>query len=130
MTPTGFRQLVHCPETEKDVLSRIRGNFDKLRNESFALFPYRSVSVGTVANIDDANGTIDCNTTSAGFTVSLLTARGIAGRQNTVKNSGTGGNSVTIKPFDTETIDGAATLVLTDGQVARLQATGKQWIRI
>ena len=128
--PTGFRQLVHCPETEKDVLTRIRDNFDKLRNETFSLTPYRAVTAATTATVDDINGTIDCDTTDAGFAVGLLSARGIAGRQHTIKNGGTGGNDVTVTAFSDETIDGAATLVLTDGQVARLQATGMGWIRL
>lgn len=128
--PTGLRELDRTPEDESGFALRVRRNFDRLRSEQFVITPFRSVKSDTQVNIDDANGTIAADSTLAPLAVVLLTANGVAGRTHVVKNCGTGGNSVTIRPFKDETIDGAATLVLTDGQVARIQSTGMGWIRL
>lgn len=128
--PTGLRQLVRTPETEPGFPVRVRENFDRLRNPTFVLTPYRQVSSDTQLTVDDTDGTLACLTNAGDILVGLLSANGVAGRTHTVKNCGTGGNDVTIKPFGDEDIDGATQLVLTDGQVARLTATGMGWIRI
>lgn len=128
---TGLRCLDRTPEDEPGFSGRVRRNFDRLRSASFVITPYRRVTADTMATDDDDNGTIDCDTTSGAITVGLLTASGIAGRTIVVKNTGAAGNDVTIRAKPGELIDGSATLVLTDGQVARIQATdAKSWIRL
>jgi hypothetical protein len=53
------------------------------------------------------------NATNGPFTLTLPTAVGIAGRQYTIKKIDSASNAVTIGTTSSETIDGAATLVLT-----------------
>ena len=69
---------------------------------------------------------IDCTANS--FTVTLPTAVGISGRIYIIKNSGTG--TITVDGNASETIDGAATVALTQYQKATIQSNGANWIVI
>lgn len=128
---TGIRSLDRTPETESGFNVRVRRNFDRIHQRTFTLSPFRRVTEDTTAGDDDADGTIGCDTTAGDIQVRLLTADGVAGRVHTVKNMGTAGNDVTVRAAPNELIDGAATVVLTDGQSVRLQVTdAKNWIVI
>jgi len=61
----------------------------------------------TVTTADGAHATVLMNGT---FTVTFYTASGNTGRTITVKNIGTG--AVTLDPYSSETLDGAATMIL------------------
>ena len=67
-----------------------------------------------------------CDTDSGGFTLTLMPA---AERFKvlSIKNIGTSGNDLTIDANASETIDGGATLVLSDLDAARLQSDGAGW---
>lgn len=70
--------------------------------------------------------TIDC--LEGFFTISLPTAVGIQGREYVVKNSGAG--IITVAAFGSETIDGNATIVVTNGKAVSITSTGTNWIVI
>lgn len=78
-------------------------------------------------SITDTDSTIDC--TSGTFTVTLPTAASIAGRQYTIKNSGTG--VITIATTSAQTIDGASNATLsTQYSSLTVQSNGSNWILI
>jgi hypothetical protein len=66
----------------------------------------------------------DCVTNT--FTVSLPTASGISGQEYIIKNSGTG--TITVDPDGAQTIDGAATVTLTQWESVTIVSTGTNWI--
>jgi hypothetical protein len=67
------------------------------------------------------------NYTTAGYTLSLVTAVGIAGRIYVVKNSATVGN-VTVDASGSELIDGALTATVAASATLRLMSTNAGWI--
>ena len=84
----------------------------------------KTTTYGVLATDD----TINC--TSGTFTVTLLTAVGIAGQVFIVKNSGTG--VITIATTSSQTIDGYASGVILLNQYDSLtvQSDGANWIII
>jgi hypothetical protein len=56
---------------------------------------------------------IDCDATSASFTITLPTAVGITGKRYDIRKSDVSGNTVTIDADGTETINGSLTQVIT-----------------
>jgi len=69
--------------------------------------------------ISDMFKTIECSTTSAGFTVTFPAIAGVTeGVCLWIRNTGTAGNTLTLDGSGAETINGAATLALGDGQRA------------
>lgn len=66
---------------------------------------------------------IDCTGT---FTVTLLTAASIAGREFEIKNSGTG--TITVDANSTETIDGDLTKTLVQYDAMKIMSNGTNWI--
>lgn len=67
---------------------------------------------------------IDC--TSGTFTVNLISAAGIAGFQQIIRNSGTG--IITLDPNGAETIDGSSTITLGAGASAMIESNGTNWV--
>jgi hypothetical protein len=81
----------------------------------------RSVTSATTLLATDY--TVICNGT---FTVSLLTAVGLDGREFLFKNIGTG--TVTIDPDGSETIDSNSTIELLQNDALTIQSDGANWI--
>ena len=65
---------------------------------------------------------LDCNGT---FTVNLLSSATLDGKTFQFKNTGTG--NITIDPFSTQTIEGAATLTLYPGEAVIIQSDNVNW---
>lgn len=85
-------------------------------------------SVSTTASVRLTDRTILGNTTSAGFTVTLLSA---VANQVPVQLRNTGSaNTLTIACVGGQTIDGSATKALTTGQSARLVSNGANWFTV
>ena len=69
-----------------------------------------------------------CNAATGAFTVTLISAVGVAGRQYTFKRLNSGANNVTVAASGAQTIDGAATQVLTTQyQAIRVVSDGTNW---
>lgn len=74
--------------------------------------------------------TVNCDTTTAGFSVTLVTAVGNTGLRQTIKKI-VAANTLTVDPAGTETIDGAATVALTAIYDAiTVQSDGANWIKV
>tara|TARA_R110002074_G_C12367601_1_gene651175 strand:- start:43 stop:882 length:840 start_codon:yes stop_codon:yes gene_type:complete len=71
--------------------------------------------------------TIFANATSTNITVTLPTAANIMGRQYIIKRVDSGGNSVTIDPDGSETIEGATTMTLADQRSVVIQSDNSNW---
>ena len=75
-----------------------------------------------------ADNIIVCNAAGAGFTVNLPTAIGALGRTYTIKKTDSSANAVTVDPFSTQTIDGAATYSLfAQWQSVTVVSDGANW---
>ncbi len=75
-----------------------------------------------------ADEVVLCDATSAGFTVDLPTAVGNTGKSYIVKKIDSSGNAVTIDGNAAQTIDGAATKVLSSQYAsARIVSDGANW---
>lgn len=85
-------------------------------------------SVSATASLRLTDRIILGNTTSAGFTLTLLSAISM---QNTiwVRNTGSA-NTLTIACVGGQTIDGSATKALTTGQNTRLVSNGANWFTV
>ena len=67
--------------------------------------------------------------TSAAVTITFPTAAGIQGVSYTVKKTDAGGNTVTLNPAGSETIEGSATKVLsTQWSYYTITSDGENWI--
>lgn len=85
-------------------------------------------SVTTTASVRLTDRTILGNTTSGGFTVTLLSA---VANQVPVQFRNTGSaNTLTIAAAGSQKINGSATLALTTGQTARLVSDGANWFTV
>ena len=71
--------------------------------------------------------TIFANATSTNITVTLPTAANIMGRQYIIKRVDSSGNSVTIDPDGSETIEGASTMTLADQRSVVIQSDNSNW---
>lgn len=71
--------------------------------------------------------TIFANATSTNITVALPTAANIMGRQYVIKRVDSSGNSVTIDPDGSETIEGASTMTLADQRSVVIQSDNSNW---
>ena len=71
--------------------------------------------------------TIFANATSTNITVTLPTAANIMGRQYIIKRVDSSGNNVTIDPDGSETIEGAATMILDSGRSVVIQSDNNNW---
>jgi len=71
--------------------------------------------------------TIFANATSTNITVTLPTAANIMGRQYAIKRVDSSGNSVTIDPDGSETIEGASTMTLDVGRSVVIQSDNNNW---
>ncbi len=82
----------------------------------------------TAYTATESDGTILCDTTSAGFTVTLPAASGKAGMMLYIKKISSDGNTLTVDGNASETIDGATTLTTTtqyDGW--QIHCDGSNW---
>lgn len=69
-----------------------------------------------------------CNPTGGSFTLSLPTAVGLRGRSYFIKNTATSGsNTATVDPSGAQTIDGAASVVLSPGQAIWIVSDDANW---
>lgn len=66
------------------------------------------------------------NCTSGTFTITMLTAASIAGREFEIKNTGTG--TITVDGASTETIDGSLTKLLVQYDAMKIMSDGTNWI--
>ena len=71
--------------------------------------------------------TIFANATSTNITVTLPTAANIMGRQYIIKRVDSSGNSVTIDPDGSETIEGASTMTLVGQRSIVIQSDNSNW---
>lgn len=70
-----------------------------------------------------------CNTTSAGFTVTLPTASGNTGKVFTIENTGTAGNTLTVDTTSSQTINGALTFLMdTQYDSVKVVSDGSNWL--
>ncbi len=78
-----------------------------------------------------ADHTILCDTTSAGFTITLPAAASNSGRIYVIKKTSADANNVTIDPNASELIEGAATFVFnTQNMSIEIQSNGTGWFII
>lgn len=94
-----------------------------LHVDGSASYAYRATAIGVTLNETDS--IINC--TAAPITISLPTAVGITGRRYIIKNTAGAGN-VTIDPAGAELIDGAATVMVTNGNSRTIVSTNVGWI--
>jgi hypothetical protein len=100
-------------------------------NGEFAAAAFRATvhasSTGTTSI--DATATVwPCDTTSAGFTITLPTASGIAGRVYVIKKM-VAANTLTIGTTSSQTIDGSTTVTVTTlNQSYTLVSDGSNWL--
>jgi hypothetical protein len=85
--------------------------------------PYKSVSATYTVDAD-YDYFIDCSTGT--FTVSLPDATSITARTFIIKNSGSG--VITVDPHSAQTIDGAATISLSQYASVWVQSNGTNWV--
>lgn len=87
-----------------------------------------STKTGTFTAVDSVDAYF-CTTSSAGYTVNLPTAVGIAGKQYVIKKAESNATrSITIDAAGTETIDGALTYVLAGAyESVTLVSDGANW---
>jgi hypothetical protein len=74
--------------------------------------------------LTDNDYTVEC--TSNTFDINLPTAVGRTGRIYNIKNTGTG--TITVKPFDAQTIDGELTQTVSRPNNLQVQSNGSNWI--
>lgn len=85
-------------------------------------------SVSAAYTLDVSDTTLLCTATGGAFTVALPPAAQLKWRIFNVKKVDASANAVTIDPFGSETIDGAATLAVgTQYESAMFQSDGSNW---
>lgn len=93
---------------------------------SASSYPVTTKTANYTVTANDS--TVYVDSTSAGFTVTLPTAVGIAGRIYAFKKTSTDANTVVIDPAGSETIDGSLTKDLTfKNQLLVIQSDGANW---
>jgi hypothetical protein len=81
--------------------------------------------------LTNADCIVACDASSGAFNISLPSAVGIAGRMYTIKKVDNSPNAVTIVPYGTETIDGAASYVLSaQWKYVTIVSDGSNWLII
>lgn len=80
----------------------------------------------------DLDSTVKGDATSASFTITLLSAAGLDGLRATFMKIDASGNTVTIDPAGTETINGSSSSIVltTQWEVMQIESDGTNWIRI
>jgi hypothetical protein len=86
-----------------------------------------AIETVTDDTLDATNHFVVVNTTASARTINLPAVSGLAGRGYFIRNNGTAGNDVTIDASTTETINGALTHILTDGQSVHVVCNGTEW---
>lgn len=82
-------------------------------------------SVSTTYTLTTADYLIEC-TGSSSFTITLLSAVGVQGREYQIKQSGTG--TITVDAAGSETIDGSTTKLLVQYDAMKIMSNGTNWI--
>lgn len=103
-------------------------SLDRVTSAGSAVAVTTKTGAYTAVNTDEV---ILCNTTTAGFAVTLPTAVGRTGQRYTIKKVSADANTLTVNTTAAQTIDGAATLTTTT-QWARwtLVSDGANWMVI
>lgn len=111
------------------LLNRIADGIGLEASNGGSFGSVRSVSASTTITTSDY--AILANSTAGAIAVTLPAASTVTGRIFFVKRVNAGANSVTVDPFGSETIDGAATHVLS-AQWARVEfiSNGSAWFII
>jgi len=108
----------------RDAAGKINGNFEQL-------FSTRFVTTFTADSAATNNhGVILADTSTASINISIPTAFDNSGKVFTVKKTAAA-NTVTLDPFSAQTIDGAATKVLsTQWESVTIISDGANWIDV
>jgi hypothetical protein len=111
------------------LLNRIADGIGLEASNGGSFGSVRSVSASTTITTSDY--AILANSTAGAIAVTLPAASTVTGRIFFVKRVNAGANNVTVDPFGSETIDGAATHVLS-AQWARVEiiSNGSAWFII
>jgi len=117
--------------TVVDLNTHIRDNLNVLKTSiddaGHLVFPViqSKTTTYTVVATDDI---ILCDATSAGFTVTMLTAAGRSGKFFNIKKTDTGANVVTLDTTSSQTIDGSSTFsIRSPKQSVTLVSDGSNW---
>lgn len=129
VSPLGCRSPWEREMAKLALLNRIADGSGTAAANAASFGTARSVTAST--SIVSSDFAIIANSTAGAITVSLPPAATSNGRVFFVKRVNAGANNVTVDPFGSETIDGAATHVLT-AQWARVEfvSNGTAWFII
>ena len=129
VSPLGCRSPWEREMAKIALLNRIADGAGTPSANAASFGNIRSITASTA--IISTDFAIIANSTSGAITVSLPPAATATGRIFFVKRVNAGANNVTVDPFGAETIDGAATHVLT-AQWARVEfiSNGTAWFLI
>lgn len=101
---------------------------DRQQQEQIVHTGYVVAKSGTYT-IVDTDRTVTGNTTGGAFTITLPTAGGRIGKTFTIKRISATANNLTVGTTGGETIDGAATFVLTaQWKYVTVQSDGGNWL--
>tara|TARA_R110002110_G_scaffold8879_1_gene44278 strand:- start:3278 stop:3994 length:717 start_codon:yes stop_codon:yes gene_type:complete len=89
---------------------------------------YRTITANYT--VTDGDYTIFVNAGNANLTVTLPTSANIGGRMYIIKRVDSSGNTVTISPDGSETIDGASSIVIASQSSAILQSDNSNWWKV
>ena len=139
-SPEQFNQLIrsleqvilqlnstYTPNISEDTLSALAwfgGGAGSLSTGTSGTVVKNYIAVTSAYTVTYQDFMVEC--TSGTFAVTLLSAAGITGQEFEVKNSGTG--TITVTPDGSETIDGAATVVLAQYDAVKVMSNGTNWI--
>jgi hypothetical protein len=89
------------------------------------------ITYTATATLKDSDAVVLCDPTSASVTLTAALALGATGHTWTAKNTQTSGaNTCTIAAAAGETINGAASITLANGESKTFASTGKNWITV
>ena len=136
-SPEQFNQLIrsleqvilqlnstYTPNISEDTLSALAWFGGGAGSLSTGTVVKNYIAVTSAYTVTYQDFMVEC--TSGTFAVTLLSAAGITGQEFEVKNSGTG--TITVTPDGSETIDGAATVVLAQYDAVKVMSNGTNWI--
>ena len=102
-----------------------KAKIDTAGNTTIASLTQSYTPISSTYTIGASDSLVDCTTGS--FTVTLPTAVGIAGREYTIKNSGTG--SITLMTTSSQFIDGSSSYLLSvQYKYVKVVSNGTNWL--